>query len=238
MSLRELLANVPGVRKLAYQARRIRGRVLPHEITFGRVYRENGWGDTESVSGTGSNYQATAVLRRELPALWQRHNVRSLLDIPCGDFHWMREVVHAVPGGYMGMDVVSPLIADNRKRYTWNQRIHFLRGNILRTRLPAVDLILCRDCLVHFSYRDIRRALLNIQRSNANYLLTTTFPNPYNRDSITGDYWRPINLERPPFSFPKPIELLNEGCSEIGGECADKSLGLWHIRDLDTALSQ
>lgn len=48
---------------------------------------------------------------------------------------------------------------------------------------------------------------------------------------MTGD-WRPLNLERPPFNFPPPAELLAEGCTEAEGRFLDKSLGLWAIKDL------
>jgi hypothetical protein len=45
---------------------------------------------------------------------------------------------------------------------------------------------------------------------------------------VTGD-WRPINLERAPFNWPAPVELIVEECTESGGVFADKSLGLWRI---------
>ena len=44
--------------------------------------------------------------------------------------------------------------------------------------------------------------------------------------------WRPLNLERAPFGFPPPREVLREGCTEQGGTFADKSLGLWSVNDL------
>ncbi len=48
--------------------------------------------------------------------------------------------------------------------------------NLLDDSLPDADLILCRDCLVHFSHEDVYRALRAIAASPARYLLTTTFP--------------------------------------------------------------
>jgi hypothetical protein len=93
-----------------------------------------------------------------------------------------------------------------------------------------VDLVLCRDCLVHLSSKDAVAALRNLKRSGSTYLLATTFPeHTDNPDVITG-YWRPINLELPPFALPRPMLMINEGCPERGG--ADKSLGLWRIADL------
>lgn len=101
--------------------------------------------------------------------------------------------------------------------------------------LPAADLLLCRDALVHLSFADIGRALANLRRAAIPWLLTTTFPEePSNEDIVTGD-WRPLNLERAPFHFPPPARLLNEGCTEGDGRFADKSLGLWRVADLRPA---
>jgi hypothetical protein len=92
-----------------------------------------------------------------------------------------------------------------------------------------VDLILCRDLLVHLSFHDIKSALSNIFESGSRFVLTTTFPTrDINRDIETGQ-WRPLNLQRPPFSFPPPIRLITERCTELGGQWADKCLGLWEV---------
>jgi hypothetical protein len=95
-----------------------------------------------------------------------------------------------------------------------------------------VDLVLCRDCLVHLSNAHIRDAIENLRASGSTWLLTTTFrAHDQNGDLDDGD-WRPLNLERPPFGFPPPVAVVNEGCSEHDGAFADKSLGLWRIADL------
>jgi len=59
---------------------------------FSQIHRNNLWGEQESVSGNGSSLAATANLRQELPPLLAGLNVTSLLDAPCGDFNWMKEV--------------------------------------------------------------------------------------------------------------------------------------------------
>jgi hypothetical protein len=97
-------------------------------------------------------------------------------------------------------------------------------------------MILCRDCLVHFAFDDAFRALRNIATSGARYLVTTHFDGDrQNRDIVTGE-WRPLNLERRPFSFPPPLRLIKENCTEQGGLYADKSLGVWRIAQLASAL--
>ena len=60
---------------------------------FTKIYKDGLWGEPESVSGTGSSEAATEGIRRQLPKLFSTIEVRSLIDIPCGDFHWMQALV-------------------------------------------------------------------------------------------------------------------------------------------------
>ncbi|MDP9278351.1 MAG: class I SAM-dependent methyltransferase, partial [Gemmatimonadota bacterium] len=103
--------------------------------------------------------------------------------------------------------------------------------------LPEADVILCRDCLVHFSFANIVAAFRTIKASGAEYLLTTTFPDrEINNDIVDGD-WRPLNLEASPFLLPAPVDVIVEGCMEEGGAYADKALAVWRIADLPTQLA-
>jgi SAM-dependent methyltransferase len=199
--------------------------VRPQAAVFEAIYHSNHWGGAESRSGTGSSVMQTRVIRDALPQLLIALECRSILDAPCGDFNWLSHV--PLGAEYFGYDVVEPVIAANIARYA-SKQIHFVRADITSTRLPSVDLILCRDCLVHFSYADVFLTLRNFINCGARYLLTTTFPGRSNRDIVTGD-WRPLDLERSPFDFPKPVRVLNEECTEFDGAYCDKSLGLWDL---------
>jgi hypothetical protein len=200
---------------------------------FQRIFDENAWGNSESVSGEGSNLTRTAAVRAALPGLLARHGVRSLLDAPCGDFYWMKEVdLDSVD--YTGVDIVPEIIARDVELYAGPTR-RFLLGDLVDGELPKADLILCRDCLVHLPYHETWKALENMRRSGATWLLTTTFTGPReNHDIALGD-WRAINLERPPYSFPRPIDVINEESDEVDEELGafpDKSLGLWRLADV------
>ena len=104
-------------------------------------------------------------------------------------------------------------------------------SRLLASDLPEYHLVFCRDCLVHFSYQDVRKALKNLIRSESKYLLTTSFPGRKNYDIVTGN-WRALDLEAPPFDFPKPLLIINEGCTERNGRYADKSMVLWDLSQL------
>lgn len=195
------------------------------EEIFTETFRKRYWRSRESVSGRGAELGQTGLLRTQLPPLLHRFGVRSLLDLPCGDFNWMQHVdlkgIH-----YIGGDIVEALVVQNRERYGNDERT-FLHLNLLSDQLPAADCVLIRDCLVHFSLEHIRQALDNIKRSGITYLLTTSFPNTRTNEDITTGHWRTINLQEAPFFFPEPLSILNEGCTEENGAFADKSLCLW-----------
>ena len=210
--------------------------------TFSRIYEQKTWcctvaedgklvGQTESKSGGGSTLKQTAIIRQELPSILEKFNIRSMLDAPCGDLNWMKEI-DLKDCDYIGADIVPDLITQNITLYSRSKKT-FLVKDIVSDDLPKVDLIFCRDCLVHLSVSDVLKTLSNFKKSGSTYLLTTTFlGNRKNKiNMITGD-WHPINLFQTPYNFPEPLLLLNEGCTEGGNQYSDKSLGLWQLDSL------
>ena len=194
---------------------------------FTEIFRGNKWGDRDSLSGPGSNLVQTEAVRRVLPLLIREMNCKSLLDVPCGDFVWMKLVEMDVE--YIGGDIVDELVRNNQEQYGSNSH-RFINLDLLQDELPRVDLVLCRDCLVHFSYQHIFRALKNIKSSGSTYLLTTTFVGRERNEDIPTGAWRPINLLLPPFNFPTPIKLIDEECPS--DNYRDKHLGLWKTDDI------
>jgi hypothetical protein len=158
-------------------------------------------------------------------------NIKSVLDLPCGDFNWMQRVDMSNVE-YIGGDIVEDLIKSNIKQYKERENITFQVLNLITDTLPKSDLIFARDCLVHLPFKEVNSAINNIKSSGSKYLLTTTFTNrKKNNDIVTGD-WRPLNLQEKPFNFPTPILIINENCTENNGQYNDKSMALWDISKL------
>ena len=191
--------------------------------TFRSIYRNDHWGGVESISGPGSDLANTQRVQKIVGEMAQLVEARTLLDAPCGDLNWMREV-DLGNTLYIGADLVPEMIARNRERFENEQR-QFLVADITRSKLPEVDLILCRDCLVHLPLRLAQQAISNF-RSSGRYLLTTTFPSVAENCEIATGGWRPLNLERPPFSLPAPIRCEIE---QSDPEWETKSLALWRL---------
>jgi SAM-dependent methyltransferase len=201
---------------------------LDLQARFERIHTTHLWGAPTSVSGLGSERDATVAIEAALPPLLRELNVRSLLDAPCGDARWLGRI--GLELDYSGVDIVPAIVADLQQRAAAGTlRGRFLQADITGDPLPRADAVLCRDGLVHLSFANIRRALANFRRSGATWLLTTTFPGfEANRDCEDGD-WRALNFRQPPFDWPAPAYLLDERCDEADGGYRDKSLGAWRL---------
>lgn len=197
---------------------------------FTKIYKNNLFYGTQSRSGEGSSLAQTNVIREKIPALLNDLKIKSMIDSPCGDFHWMQEVDLPVQR-YIGIDIVKEIIKHNQDKYGTNYR-NFLEMNIIDDELPCADLILCRDCLVHLSFAHSIKAINNFKKSGSKYLLTTTFTGRSHNDDLNKAVWRTLNMELPPFNFPKPLMVINENCTEGNGNYTDKSLGLWLLNDI------
>lgn len=192
---------------------------------FSRAYAHNAWGSQESGSGIGSELGATETLRCYLPDLFKRLAVTKVLDAPCGDWNWMRRVdLNGID--YVGVDVVQDVIAKNRDYE--REGVRFLVADLTQDELPLADLIICRDCWIHLSFRDAAAMLENFRRSGARWLLVSNSPHVQeNKNQLTGWMWRFLNLHRPPFNFPAAIEARKDHYADHGFE-----ITLWEIAKL------
>jgi hypothetical protein len=210
--------------------RTLNNRVVGTESVFAGIYHRGEWLGAESVSGPGSGLGETERLRAALPPLLSELGVRSMLDAPCGDFNWMRDV----PLGevdYIGGDIVRELVDADQRQYGGPRR-RFLKLDLMRDVPPRADLVLCRDCFIHLPYDGIRAALRNFKASGARYLLTTHYPGVHKpAHDITLGQFRAFNFELAPFRFPPPLRAIIDGPLD-GTPWMGRSIALWRFEDL------
>jgi SAM-dependent methyltransferase len=233
-SVKEILRHVGfklGAGHLLDGVRRRRGfptghldRTTPAD-RFRAIYELGAWVHSEgqqSLSGLGSEVGATISIRDALPSLLVRLKCRTLLDVGCGDWSWMRDI--CLPCNYLGIDVV-PEIIENNSRYE-RAGVVFRVADAIAGPLPEVDVALCREVLFHLSFNDGLRVLANIQHSARWLLGTTDTAIWFNSDVPTGDFRR-INLQRSPYRLPPPRALIADDAVAQG-----RVLGLWETADL------
>jgi len=214
---------------------RFRLRRKPLEKAFTYIYANNQWGHVDSVSGHGSSLAKTRSVRERLPEINQQFAVKSILDVPCGDFHWMKEV-DLTGIFYTGGDIVQALVRKNQRLYGGTGR-RFISLDASADAVPKADLIICRDLLIHLPLATGVRVLQNLCASGSGFLLTTSYVfEPLNRDIPAGG-WRPINLKKPRCSFPAPLASIDDGDSDPALQDYGKSLLLWRLGDLEAGLA-
>jgi SAM-dependent methyltransferase len=193
---------------------------------FTNIFKRNWWNNNESRSGWGAELNRTVSIRAALPDFAQRHSVRSLLDAPCGDFHWMRHVQWPSGFRYVGADIVRDLIAENRLRYS---DVEFMELDVLQDPFPAVDAWLARDLMIHFPDEAVTAALNQFRKSSMRFLLATTYPNARQNNNIKFGQVRHINLCAAPFGLPPPLEILSEDDDPVTG----RVIGVWRRSDIE-----
>lgn len=234
--LRQIISALPGGKALLENreralARREIARLGSAKEVFNHYYEVNQWGNEESVSGAGSTLEYTENIRKEIPQLVSKLGCSVILDAPCGDYNWFRMIQWETPISYTGGDIVEALIARNQAKYG-NDRTKFISLDIVNDTLPKAHLWLCRDCLFHLSHADIRSVIKNFLKSDIDYLLTSTHPKcEKNVDIPTGSF-RLLNLQLPPFSFGKPLEVMDDWIEGF----PVRQLALWDRESLRNAV--
>ena len=175
---------------------------------FELIYKSNFWSSKESISGLGSEYKNTINLRNEMVKLIKNYKIESILDAPCGDFNWIKSLINKNLK-YIGGDIVSNLIDQNNKIYK-NDNIIFIPLDITSDKLPNSNLMICRDCLIHLSFKNIKLFFENFRNSNINYLLLTSYKlkdssKVIKNIDITDGEFREIDLSVYPFNLPEPL---------------------------------
>jgi hypothetical protein len=211
-----------------------------HVASPGRLFADfydRGVWQGDSRSGIGSTLENTETLRLELPRLFHRLRVQVLMDAPCGDFHWMKAVDFSGIDRYLGVDIVPGLIAQNQASHADAVR-SFLVADLIEDQLPEADLILCRDCLIHLSNHQCRRILRNFKRSGSRYVGVSTYPSTAQNVDIAPGSCRALDLCKPPFNLPAPLELIFDGSTDdqrrlvAGRDDTPKYLGIWRLANL------
>lgn len=177
----------------------------------------------ETINGPGATMAATEQLRKDLPGLLQRHDIKTVLDVGCGDWTWMQHVDLSMLQSYTGWDVDAATIEENKRRFASRTNVTFECKNLLtETDIPKVDLILARHVLMHFPNDYTSQILERFKGSGSTYLLTSTWPGDENSDeqpdgfAYRGYMERTVNLEADPFNLPEILDSIEEPPAAAG----------------------
>jgi hypothetical protein len=198
---------------------------------FKGIYEQGIWTEGRADvpgSGAGSTLDATANLRARLPGLLTELGATSLLDVGCGDLHWLSQL--ALPCPYLGIDIVPAVIETNIARYGSDSR-RFAVANAVTDALAPADVVLCREVIFHLSFADSRALLRNLLTTGCRWiLLTSDSATRFNADIESGGA-RILNLEIAPFRLGPPAQAVAEDSSYQG-----RVIGVWSAAAVAKAL--
>jgi|688.fasta_scaffold255775_3 hypothetical protein len=202
------------------------GETENEKNVFKNIYTSNYWGSHESISGGGSTLATTKDLRIQLPRIINKYNIKSMLDLPCGDFNWMKEV--SLNCEYYGADIVEEIIEFNQQFTRSNVR--FIKLDAVNEKIPEFDLIFCKDFLQHLSFSDANKVIENFKKSGSKFLLVTSYPLTLRNYDIKNGDFRALNLLISPYNFENPLEKISESYTEYHhGLEIDKTMYLFKL---------
>lgn len=169
-----------------------------------RARMVNGWrmGLPFTVCGNGSTLEATANVRKWLPMIVERYQIKSVVDAGAGDMAWLPHMQWRV--AYQPFDLIprSPEVA---------------QLDITTELLPRADAILCRHVLNHLAER-IEQALQNLLNSGSTYLIATQ----YDRGPSYTKQFQRLDLRE---WLGEPLDSTPDTSDEF------QRLAIWRIND-------
>jgi hypothetical protein len=194
---------------------------------FSIIYYTGYWKNYKysSLSGAGSNIKKNSIFLKKLSAFIKNKKIRSVTDIPCGDFSWFKKLTLSNIN-YLGGDIVPDLIKRNKIKYR-SKFNKFIILNIKTDRIPDSDFLIIRDLFIHFNDKEIFQSLNNIKKFKFKFIGITSHMNSSNTLSpLLGDNFRPINLTIPPFNLKKPDYIIQDYNSKISKKL-NKQMIIW-----------
>lgn len=163
------------------------------EEVFAHMYAQ----EQKSPRSWKSVLQNSQTFIQFLEIFLQCNNIRSVIDIGCGDWSFSRYIQWG-DVQYLGIDIVQPIIKKNLNQFA-ARNIRFLHADVLEMDLPKADLLLCKDVFHYWPNEKIERIVAQFQQFN-HCLISDPIIQPLNDNLPLGEK-RGIDLTEAPFSL-------------------------------------
>jgi hypothetical protein len=194
------------------------------ERTFTMIYENNIWGDNKNnnykgSSGSGSklNYNKNTYIPF-LQKFINDNNIKTVVDLGCGDFLCGTSIYNNLDILYTGYDVYKNVIENNlnNNSTTKYEFIHLDFYNN-KERIKDGELCILKDVLQHWSLDKINIFLQYIIESKKfKYILIINCCHQLtdNIDILVGEF-RPLSCDFLPLKKYNPIKLYNYDTKEV-----------------------
>ncbi len=181
-----------------------------------------GWG-----SGAGSLLSSTVTYRFIIESFIRLNEVRSVLDVGCGDWQFSNLIPWDEYGiSYLGLDLSSVIVEKNTAAFgTERRRFRVIREPSEIFTHGPFDLVICKDVLQHTSNNiavEYLDAFIAVGRRSL--VTNDVFPSDRINEDIDNGSYRAIDLRKPPFS--RNSSIIAEYVNFSGNDCYVKHVHL------------
>lgn len=174
---------------------------------FDDIYKGNGWG---FGSGHGSLPRVTKGYRAFLEMFIRENNIRSVVDVGCGDWQFSR-LIKWGDATYTGMDIVPSVVETNQQKFG-SDKISFEVIKAGQTNLPKGDLLLIKDVLQHMKTESVQEFIKKVL-PHYKFALITNCIEPLNdiNIEIEDGGFRPLDLRAKPYNVDGTVVFAFDG---------------------------
>jgi len=181
---------------------------------FTDIYENSTWGynnnnNYNGCSGSGSSINYN--IHNYIPFLKNyiiKNNIKSIVDLGCGDFLCGPLIYNDLNISYFGYDIYDKIINFNQKQHS---NYTFITSNFYNDKenLKTADLCILKDVLQHWPLNYIYSFLdYIVQSKKYKYILICNCCNQYkNNTDINIGSWRALNSKFLPLKKYSPIRL-------------------------------
>jgi len=194
------------------------------ERIFTAIYEQKVWGDNahqeyRGSSGGGSSieYNRDAYIPF-LQKFIKERNIKTVVDLGCGDFRCGTQIYTPLDVQYHGYDVYQPMVASNSKMFLPPKyRFTTMDFYAQRATIETADLCILKDVLQHWSKTHIETFLCDVVQSKKfRYIvITNCCRNAKEGVDIVDGAGRPLSSQQLPLRQFKPVTLLKYHTKEV-----------------------
>lgn len=191
---------------------------------FTQVYETSFWGDNKNTNYKGSSGPGSEISYNEEYILFLKkwlveNNIKSVVDLGCGDFKCGKLIYNDLDIKYTGYDAYDKLIKYHQQNYS-KDKYNFIHKDIFNDRsdiLPA-DVCIIKDVLQHWKNEDIYTFLdYLVESKKYKFIFICNCCNQIKDDQplrYTG-HWRQLNHNMLPLKKYNPKKIFTFQTKEI-----------------------
>ncbi len=194
------------------------------EQIFTNLYENKIWGDNESSEYNGSSGAGSVIDYNKdsyIPFLKNfitKNNIKSVVDLGCGDFICGKLIYDDLDVSYTGYDTYKKVIDYNSKQYSF-PKYSFIHLDFCNNKENIINGELCilKDVIQHWSLANIYKFLdYIVECKKFKYILICNCCNQKQDDTdIQDGDGRPLSCDYLPCKKYNPIKLYNFNSKEV-----------------------